>query len=446
MKFKLEKPKLEVIKPEQIAKLFKSKNKKEILNFIKKYIESDYVYWDKMRHKEPSPKGISKEELWILIKIFRESQSVKSVVVDKKKIPFTWIKLDYFEEFFHELDMSTGGELFVEKSGIKKANKQKLITRGIMEEAIASSQLEGAATSRKAAKKMLREGRKPQNESEQMIVNNYNSMKAIEEDYKNKEMDINLILELHSLITKDTKDSDGKIPRLRKKGDPIYVTDKVTGVIYHEGPTIKFVKEELEKFIKFANNELGNETFVHPVIKAIILHFWMGYLHPFTDGNGRLARLIFYWYLIKEDYWAFVYLPISKAIKKSPKQYSMAYTYSEQDENDMTYFIDYNIKKIKLAIIEFKDYLTKQSQENKKMKKKSETAHGLNPRQVQLLQFLHGDPDEKTNLTMHININQIAKMTASKDLKDLVQKNFLKREKQGRTVYYYGTDKINKLF
>lgn len=446
MKFKLAKPKLEEIKSDQIAKLFKSKNKKKILSFVKKYIENDYVYWDKFKHKEPSPKGISKEELWILIKIFRESQSVKSVVINKKKIPFTWVKLDYFEEFFHELDMSTGGELFVEKSSVQKANKQKLITRGIMEEAIASSQLEGAATSRKAAKKMLREGRKTQNESEQMIVNNYNSMKAIEEDYKDREMDMDLILELHSLITKDAKDSDSKPPRLRKKGDPVYVTNKATGAIYHEGPDIQFVKEELKKFIKFANNGLGHETFVHPVIKAIILHFWMGYLHPFTDGNGRLARLIFYWYLIKEGYWAFVYLPISKAIKKSPKQYAMAYIYSEQDENDMTYFIDYNIKKIKLAIIEFKEYLTKQAKENKKMKKKSETAHSLNARQVQLLQFLHGDPDERTNLTIHTNINQIAKMTASKDLKDLVKKGFLKREKQGRSVYYYGTDKINKLF
>ena len=83
---------------------------------------------------------------------------------------------------------------------------------------------------------------------------------------------------------------------------------------------------------------------------------------------------------------------------------------------------------------------------HKKMKKKSETTHDLNSRQVQLLQFLHGDSDERTNLTMHMNINQVAKMTAIKDLKDLVQKGFLTREKQGRTVYYYGTKKIDQLF
>jgi Fic family protein len=445
MRFKLVKPDTSGLKPVQ-SKIFNPKDWVKIRDFVKKFLGPEYLYWDKMRFKEPSPKGLSKEELWMSIKIFRESRSVESVVSDQNGKSFTWLKLDYFEKFFHELDMSMGGELFVEKSGVKKANKQKLITRGIMEEAIASSQLEGAATSRKAAKKLLREGRKPKNESEQMIVNNYNSMKIVEEDYKGREMSMDLLLELHNLITKDTLDSEGENPKMRRKGDPIYVTDKITGVIYHEGPDMKFVRTELEKLIKFANDELESKTFVHPIIKAIIIHFWIGYLHPFTDGNGRLARLLFYWYLIKEGYWAFAYLPISKAIKLSSKQYSMAYVYSEQDDNDMTYFIDYNVKKIKLAVKEFNKYLENQAKENVKMKKKSETIHNLNIRQVQLLQYLHGDPDERTTLTIHMNINQIAKMTASKDLKDLVKKKFLTRNKQGRNVYYYGTDKINKLF
>ena len=361
---------------------------------------------------------------------------------------FSWSKLDYFEAFFHELDMNTGGEIFVEKSGVDKANKQKLITRGIMEEAIASSQLEGAATSRQAAKKLLREGRKPSNRSEQMIVNSYLSMKALEERYRDSEMSMDLILELHSLITKDTVDSQGEAPRMRKSGEPVCVTDDASGIIYHEGPDIAFVQKELVRLIEFANDEdeSEGETFVHPIVKAIMLHFWMGYLHPFTDGNGRLARLLFYWYLIKKGYWAFVYLPISKVIKKSPKQYIMAYVYSEQDDNDMTYFLDYNIRKIKIAVRDFSEYLEKQSGKNSQMKRRCDVKYKLNIRQVQLLQYLHGDSDERTTLMAHMNVNQIAKMTASKDLKDLVEKGFLSLSKQGRNVYYHGTEKIKELF
>ena len=446
MIFKLEKPNLSGISDEQISKAFTGDNKADVFDFIKKTIDSEYLYWDKMKYKEPSPKAITKEVLWRVVKFIRESQSFKSVIKDKNGENFKWLKLNYFEEFFHELDMNTGGEIFVERSSVDIANKQKLITRGIMDEAIASSQLEGAATSRQAAKKMLREGRKPINRSEHMIVNNYNSMKAIEDNYKDKVMSMDLILELHSLITKNTLDSQNEKPRLRKDGEPVCVSDKSDGVIYYEAPNINFVKEELDKLVKFANDEYENQPFIHPIIKAIMIHFWMGYLHPFTDGNGRLARLLFYWYLIKRGYWAFVYLPISKIIKRSPKQYIMAYVYSEQDDNDLTYFLDYNIRKIKLAVEDFKKYLDGQSKRNSQMKKRCDEKYELNIRQVQLLQYLYGDNEGRTTLTAHMNVNQIAKMTASKDLKDLKKKGFLMSTKQGRYIYYYGTDKINELF
>lgn len=446
MIYRLEKPNLSKIGDEEISKAFNGENKVAVFDFIKKTIDSDYLYWDKIRYKEPSPHGMSKEVLWKVVKFIRESQSLKTIIKDKNGENFKWIKLYYFEEFFHELDMNTGGEIFVEKSSVDRVNKQKLITRGIMDEAIASSQLEGAATSRQAAKKMLREGRKPVNRSEQMIVNNYNSMKAIEDSYKDKPMSMDLILELHSLITKNTLDSQDEKPRMRENNEPVYVTDDVNNSIYHEAPDISFVKKELEKLIKFANDENENQQFIHPVVKAIMIHFWMGYLHPFTDGNGRLARLLFYWYLIKKGYWAFVYLPISKIIKRSPKQYIMAYVYSEQDDNDLTYFLDYNIKKIKLAVEDFKEYLERESKKNLQMKKRCDEKYGLNIRQVQLLQYLYGDNGERTTLTAHMNVNQIAKMTASKDLKDLEKKGFLSATKQGRHIYYYATDKIKEVF
>ena len=272
-------------------------------------------------------------------------------------------------------------------------------------------------------------------------------MQAIEENYKEKRMSMDLILELHSLITKDTVDSENETPRLRKGKESVYITDNLHNpIIYYEAPDVNFVKKEITKLIDFANDELGDKTFIHPIIKAIMLHFWIGYLHPFTDGNGRLARLLFYWYLIKKGYWAFVYLPISKVIKRSPKQYIMAYVYSEQDDDDLTYFIDYNINKIKIAIKDFREYLAKQIDSNVRMKQKSKIKYNLNIRQVQLLQYLYGNLDEWTTSKTHMNINQVTRMTASNDLKDLVQKGFLLASKRGRNVYYYGTKKIKELF
>lgn len=445
MFFQLKQPDLDKVPHEELAKILSTGTKLGVYDFVKRTSGKEYLYWDKFSTKEPSPKHFSKEALWIVTKAVRQSKSLESPIKDKHDKIFTWSKLDYFEEFFHELDMNTGGELFI-TGGVSKTNKQKLVSRGIMEEAIASSQLEGANTSRQVAKQMLREGRKPRNRSEQMIVNSYLSMKRIEEDYKDKAMSMELILELHSLITDKTEDSEGEIPRLRKRGETIYVTDKLTGLVYHEGPDIAFVKKQFEKLIIFANDQEERDTFIHPVIKAIMLHFWMGYLHPFTDGNGRLARMLFYWYLIKKGYWAFVYLPISKIIKKSPDQYKMAYLYSEQDDNDLSYFIDYNIRKIKLAVKDFNEYLNNKSGENTQMKRKCELAYRLNDRQAYLLQYLQGDPDSRTSLQAHMNINQVSKITASKDLKDLLEKGFLHCIKKGRNKYYFGSDKITELF
>ncbi len=448
MFYKLKKPISNKKRSEIISLLFSDNliETAEIWKFNKKVSEDEYLYWDKVQYKEPVPKGVIKEDLWFIIKFLRQTKTNKTIIKDINGNYFTWSKLKYFEEFLHRIDLNTGGEIFIGSADAQKIQKQKLVTRGIIEEAIASSQLEGAATSRKAAKEMIQEGRKPRNESEQMILNNYHSLRAIEETYKHEKMSMNLLLELHALTTKDTFDSSGDAPRLRKEGEPVVVTDKMTGEIYHEGPNADFVAKELERLIQFANNEIGQEEFIHPVVRAIMIHFWIGYLHPFTDGNGRFARLLFYWYLLKEGYWAFSYLPISKVIKKSPMQYIMAYVYSEQDDNDLTYFIDYNFRKIEMALKEFNMYLKEQSSNNLKMKKNTEIKLGFNVRQVQLLQYLFGDSDTRTTITAHMNVNQLSRMTAYKDLKDLVAKGFLEEKKQGKNIYYYATKEVKKLF
>jgi len=446
MLYKLKKPDLSKIDKEKMLEIIfeQGKNSVSAFSLIQKTFQGEYLYWDKLQYKT-LPENISKEEFWLMIKTIRKSQSIKSPIKDVNREYFSWIKLSELEEFFHEIDMNTGGSLFVLKQDIDIKNKQKFISRGIMEEAIASSQLEGANTTRKVAKQFLREGRKPKNESEQMILNSYKTMQLIESDYKDKRMGLDLILELHSIITKDII-SIPEVERgvLRKDGDGIVVSDN-DGEIYHEAPKIEFVKTELERFIKFANDELSG-PFVHPVIKAIMLHFWIGYLHPFTDGNGRLARAMFYWYLLKKDYWAFAYLPISKAIKESPVQYGNAYIYSEQDDLDLTYFVDYNIRKIKQAVCDFEKYLEKKSKENLAMNRLSKTEFDINERQIQLLQYLHGDKNEKTSLSVHMNIYQVTRKTAIKDLKNLEKLEFLVSKKQGRNIYYYATDKIEKLF
>ena len=71
----------------------------------------------------------------------------------------------------------------------------------------------------------------------------------------------------------------------------------------------------------FANEDEDGEPFIHPVVRAILLHFWLAYDHPFEDGNGRTARILFFWLMQQRGYWLIEYLPISPIIRKAPAKY-----------------------------------------------------------------------------------------------------------------------------
>lgn len=445
MYFKLEKPNIKEITPEEIVKFLKDEDAWEVIG---KSFYPEYLYWDKIKYKE-IPKQYRPEIAWAAIKFIRNNalHRQKSVISDENGQKFSWLDaLSRYNEFFHEIDMNLGGSLLGLARDLDEREKRQFITRGVMEEAIASSQMEGANTTRKVAKQMLREGRKPRNKSEQMIVNNYQMMLYIEKELKSSKLSLDTIKDLHVMLTKNTLDLSKDEGRLRSDRDEIVVQNAADGTIYHAAPQEKFTRQELERLVAYANDDLNDAGFIHPVFKAIFLHFWIGYLHPFVDGNGRLARALFYWYLLKNDYWGFTYLPLSKVIKNSPVQYGMAYVYSEQDDNDLTYFLDYNARKIKQSIKEFREYEQGMQRENKKMVKDARAKYHLNDRQIHLLQFYQKNRDEGVSISAHINVNEISRGTAMTDLNVLEKLGFVSKKKAGRKVYYYATDEVERLF
>lgn len=437
---KLEKPNLTSINGAEILnKYIKDPSKYD--RYINAVNEPNYLYWDKMKYR-PIPEDMSHEEFWFLVRQIRTLTARPTDVHSENGRVFTWVRPTYIDEALHRIDMHTGGQIFASYEVIKEENKQKFIARGILEEAIASSQLEGAVTTRKVAKMMILENRTPRNESERMIVNNYKTMRILEDDYKNKELTSELLFEIHSSLTKDTVSTREQY-RFRKDADDIVVRNNTH--IAHIPPNEKFLNEEILRLIKFANDKDSN-IFVHPVIKAIFLHFWIGYLHPFTDGNGRLARTLFYWYLLRKDYWTFMYLPISSIIKNSPAQYRHAYIYTEQDSNDLTYFFDYHLKKILQSLDSFKNYLEKINVENREIDLRLGKEIILNDRQKQLIHYLLAETEHGyVTLTSHKFLNNIAKNTAIHDLRYLTEKGLLTPRREGKFIRYYVSDKLKSL-
>lgn len=441
--FKLKQPDQSKYLSQAIDKFFA--NDIDLSHYIRKASEPEYLFWDKVRY-QPRPKGLTKEEFWALIKYGRQSSSsrIKTVVKDKDGNHFSWQLLPNLTSFFREVDMDLGGAL-QSSYVVDESARHKFITRGIMEEAIASSQLEGASTTRKVAKQMLIEDRKPRNRSEQMILNNYRAMLTIENELQNETLNIAKLLKLHSMLMRDTINNED-LGRFRKDEDNVIVCDPSVNLIYHIPPNERILNSEIKRLINYANDKTKEQQFIHPVIKAIILHFWIGYLHPFTDGNGRLARIIFYWYLLRSNYWAFTFLPLSRVIRNSPAQYRDAFVYSEQDGNDLTYFIDYNMRKILQAKREFENYVKRIETENKKMARVARSKYRLNDRQIQALRYLHKNNTATLTIKTHARINLVTRMTARQDLEQLEKLNFLKSKKIGRERPFSATSKTSELF
>ena len=439
--FKLEKAPL----VKNLDRVLSISHKIDLKPYITAINKPEYLYWDKAKYK-PCPSGISPEDLWALVKFFRQNLPERELtpICTESGQCFSWQLLSGLDFTLRNIDMKLGPY----SQSIKwnsQLPSERFITRGVMEEAIASSQLEGANTTRKAAKKMLLEKRKPSSRSEQMILNNYQAMIEIEEKFSEKHLSKNDLLELHVTLTHDTI-PDKDVGRFRIDNDKIIVGDSRDDLIYHIPPAETFFNKELDNFLHYANDVSLKNGFIHPVIKAIILHFWLAYLHPFTDGNGRLARALFYWYLLKNNYRGFAFLPVSRVIRNSPAQYRNAFLYSEQDDNDLTYFIDYYIRKIEQAQRDFENYLDRKASENKKMVSLAQSKYSLNERQIQLLRYFNKNTGATTTIMLYAGIYNVTRLTAGKDLKELEKLGFIISSKKGREKPFRGTDKIVSLF
>jgi len=439
--FSLEKPDLKSINWSNIQQVLE--DTAHYRSIISSANYPKYIYWDKFKHKSLSKK-LSAEEQWFLIRASRDANAIITPIKSIDGNYFKWNRLIYVDEKLHVIDMMMGGQLFPQ-SKIPLGSRETYINRGVIEEAIASSQLEGAHTTRAAAKKFILEKRKPENKSEQMIMNNYKAMLALEDDFKDRKLSRKMLFELHSLLVDKTLEKSEQ-KRFRKDSDDIVIEGMIGSQQYtsYIPPKESFIQSEVDRLIAYANDELEGK-FIHPIIKAIFIHFWIGYLHPFVDGNGRVARALFYWYLLKSGYWAFSYLPISTVIKKSPVQYAKAYIYTEQDSDDLTYFFDYQMSKISQAIKEFNEYVQKQIGQNKKVERILDSHMSLNERQKQLLFYFISEDKASTTTTTHSTINDVARQTASKDLKSLQRAGLIKSKREGKYTRFYATDRLKKM-
>lgn len=378
-------------------------------------INADYPYWDKVKYL-PIDNELNNKELWYILKFFRQLNRGN---LKFGNYQFSFTMTDEMLEMLHYFDLNIGGTL-TGASIIPSQNKDAYLISSLMEEAIASSQMEGAATTRKVAKEMLRKKTKPKNKGQQMIMNNYLTINYIK-DHSNKEFTVDQLKNIHRLMTENTLDDDADVGKFRTNNDVI-VMDGVTGDVAHTPPSHEELESLLSDLEKFFNIE--GKRFIHPIIKAIIIHFMLSYIHPFADGNGRTARSLFYWYMIKNGYWLIEFMSVSRIIYKTKRMYEKAFLYTEYDENDLTYFILYHLRTMKKAFEELKIYLKRKTEENKSVALLA-SIKGINQRQAQIIQIVSENPDSLFTVKEIENRFAVSNFTARTDLEGLVSLGFL---------------------
>jgi len=350
-------------------------------------------------------------------------------------------------EDLHHIDLQTAGQMSTQTPIVNPHMKNTYLVRSFIEEAISSSQLEGAVTTQRIAKEMLRQGRKPKDKSEQMIFNNYQAMQFINEQ-KGESLTPSMVFELHRILTDKTLDDPASAGRFRTKQDDIHIIDSSDNVVLHVPPKLGELPERMKKLCQFTN-EKKSEHFIHPVIRAIILHFMLAYDHPFVDGNGRTARALFYWSVINHGYWVMEFFSISKIIKESPGQYRKVFLYTESDENDLTYFIINQLKVLKKANSDLWSYLDKKSREifeaEKLLESTSSLRGKLNFRQLSLLRHALKHPSHVYSIQEHQRIHGISYETSRQDLLLMADEmNLLNKLTRGRAFIFSAPDDLNK--
>lgn len=397
-----------------------------------------YLHWDELRRRA-APAGLTHAEWWTAVTFGRMPLFQQLPLLDKQGKPFVFATPSLVAIDLHHIDRDAAGHIRTTAGAPLQEDSQRYLISSLIEEAITSSQLEGASTTRKVAATMLRSGRKPRDLSERMIFNNYRAMEHLR-SLRDVKLTPARVLELHRILTVDTLENTEDAGCYRRDNE-VHVVDACDNTALHVPPSHAELPERMQRLCDFANADEASLPFVHPVLRAVLLHFMLGYDHPFADGNGRTARALFYWSMARSGYWLMEYTSISHILRKAPGQYMRAYLHTETDKNDTTYFLLHQLQTIRQAIAALHEYVARKAREQKETERllaASPTLRGrFNHRQTALLNHALRNAEETYRVDAHQRSHAVVYQTARRDLLELEAMGLLEKTKQGNAYVFY---------
>ncbi len=395
----------------------------------------EHLPWDELRHRPP-PEGLSVQDWWLGLRMARRTnQRLLPSLLDGELRPFRFTLPDRLLRDIDAINRGASGQIAISEQVTNPATRDRYVVSSLIEEAVRSSQMEGAATTRQVAKEMIRSGRPPRNRSERMIVNNFVAMQAIAER-RNEALTPELVLELHRKVTAGTLRDPSSAGTLQRSDDERIAVYSDSGELLHHPPSAEQLPERLERLCAFANGGI-DDGYIPQVLRAIAIHFMMGHDHYFADGNGRTARAVFYWSMLNQGFWLTEFLTISRILKGAPVPYARAFLHTEQDEGDLTYFFLHQTGTILRAMADLDRYLQRKADELKAVQYAVQASPGeFNHRELALLDHAVRTPGAAYTVVTHQRSHGVSHQTARSDLMHLEAKGLLACHRQGRSYVW----------
>lgn len=376
---------------------------------VEQYLKN-YLPRREIIHRLPVSMPISK--VWPELQKARKEVSEKLPLSAIDGSAFWWVLTDHIIEESEKVIALARRELIFDRPEYQAAFKE-----AVLDEAVYSSVIEGAFTTRKEAQAFIREGRTPKNKSEQMVKNNYEALTYVLEN-----IDVPItketIFQIYSLVTKDTLEEPAASDCYRD--EPVFVRSQ-RGEVVHTAPKAEQVPQMMDALIAFiADSELS------PLIKACVAHFYFVYVHPFIDGNGRTARALSYMILLQAGYDFFRYFSISGVIAEERSKYYKAIKDVEDDDFDMTYFIDYSIGMLARAVKTMEDRLVNKVVMEERLNQLKTS--GANDRLLAGAEWLLKSPNSSVTIKAWEKKFGVVTETARQDLFKLEEAGIVKRK------------------
>ncbi|HMP04224.1 MAG TPA: Fic family protein [Gemmatales bacterium] len=429
-------------KPELLAEALKVSLRPDVVAFVARANDLGFS-WDDCRHRA-FDLGLAPEVLWQCVKFSRLSDRMETPVRDLQDRPFTLRLPPAAQRALHDVDRFLGGYLGQELGPRfdTEPERQRWLQTSLQEEALTSSLIEGAVVAREAAREMLRVGRQPRDLGERMVLNNFRTIRWLNE-HRHEPLTVGMLTEIQAQLTDQTLAKPDAVGRLRRPSEEIQIVDEEESDVVHIPPSARVLKKRLEALCRFANGTDNDPAFIHPAVRAIILHFWLAYDHPFCDGNGRTARALFYWSMLRQGYWLAEYLSISSVIRERHRQYYRAFEHSEKDDNDLTYFVLFHLRVITESIDQFRRYVERKQSERLQALPPALILQ-LNHRQQALLTKARNEPATVFTYTSHAGSHGITLATARTDILELEQLGYLVANRKGRRFTFHAAPDLDR--